>query len=353
MGGNLKEFAFSILFFLFLAGCSTNSPRVQEVILQTAAAEISPTTLPTATETPEISQVVKLLESYLTGESVDVSVLSPAEFREFSTQLEEERNAERGINPVIYNNEAYINPDNYMMMNYDGHPDMNETIQMYLPVVGKDGEGNLQILNQNGQTITVANSADVDWNMVVTDPNDSRIDWPNLPATIDGGLNEITYRLSDHPRNKNKTFIVPAILMDKTMGNIFMDARGKGMIPTFRFLTVADTDKNGAPILFRLSLVMPASTMLSIEGDDFLTKALGVSVFEEDSFYVNLQENSVYYMGINQDQDFIWDERYDAAMDAYQGLTTDNEIVSFLTHQEPENTQNIMLLPPSLLIQKK
>ena len=107
---------------------------------------------------------------------------------------------------------------------------------MYLPVVGKDGVGNLQILNQDGQTITIANSADVDWNMVVTDPHDPRINWPNLPNDIDGGLNEITYRFSDHPRNINKTFIGPAILLDKNMGQIFMEGRGKGFIPLFRFL---------------------------------------------------------------------------------------------------------------------
>jgi hypothetical protein len=28
-------------------------------------------------------------------------------------------------------------PDNYMMMDYDGHADMDETIQMFLPVVAR------------------------------------------------------------------------------------------------------------------------------------------------------------------------------------------------------------------------
>jgi hypothetical protein len=39
-------------------------------------------------------------------------------------------------------------------------------------------------------------------------------------------------------------------------------------------------------------------------------------------------------------------------MIAYRGLITDNRIVSILTHQA-ENAQEIMLLPPSLLIQKQ
>lgn len=323
-----------------------------EAPVTTNTAEPASTITSAPTETQAVNQVDQLLTAYLAGESVDVSNLSPTEFREFSTQLAEQRNEERGINPIIYNGEAYLDPNSYRLMDYDGHPDINETIEMYLPVVGKDSAGNLQILNQNGQTITIANSADVDWNMVVTDPNDPRIDWPNLPNSIDGGLNEITYRLSDHPRNINKTFIVPAILLDKTMGQIFMEGRGKGFIPLFRFLTAEDVDVNGTPILFRLSLVIPNTTQLAIEGDDFWTKAIGVSVLEHDEFYVNLQENSVYYMGIHQDQDAVWDKNYNTTMNAYQGLITNNEITSILTNQA-ENTQNMMLLPPSLLIQKK
>lgn len=322
-----------------------------EAPIITNTVEPTSTVTPAPTETQVVNQVDQLLTAYLAGESIDVSVLSPTEFREFSTQLVEQRNEERGINPIIYNNEAYIGPDNYMMMDYDGHPDQNETIQMYLPVVGKDSAGNLQILNQDGQTITIANSADVDWNMVVTDPNDPRIDWPNLPINSNSGLTPIEYLLSDTINGGNKSFIIPTILLDKTMGQIFMEGRGKGMIPNFRFLTVADIDENGIPISFRLSLVILNSTGLTIENSDFLASA-GITVSDNEKFFVNLQENSVYYMGIHQDQDLVWDKNYNTTMDAYQGLITDNRIISILTHQA-ENAQEIMLLPPSLLIQKK
>jgi hypothetical protein len=57
-------------------------------------------------------------------------------------------------------------------------------------------------------------------------------------------------------------------------------------------------------------------------------------------------------MGIHQNQDAVWDKNYNTTMDAYQGLITDNRIISILTHQV-ENSQNMMLLPPSILIQKK
>jgi hypothetical protein len=169
-----------------------------------------------------------------------------------------------------------------------------------------------------------------------------------LPEIVEG-LTEITYRLSDHPRNTNKTFIVPAILLDKTMGQFFME--GKAMIPNFRFLTVADIDRNGVPILFRLSLVIPNSTKLAIENSDFYATTGGLMIFEHESFFVNLHENSVYYMGVTQDQEKIFSKNH-VSMAGYQGLITDNEITSILTRQT-ENWQEIMLLAPSLLIQKQ
>ena len=338
--------AFAI-FTISLLLSSCNQPGAE--LVPTATIVPTETTAPTATQ--EVDVVEQLLNNYLAGENIDVSVLSAAEFRVFSVKLAEKRNAERGINPVIYNDEAYLSPENYMMMNYDGHPDVNETIQMYLPVVGKDGAGNLQILNQNGQIITITNSADVDWNMVVTDPYDPRIDWPNLPVGPNSGLTPVQYLISDKVRSGNESFIIPTILLDKTMGQIFMEGRGKGMIPNFRFLTVADIDENGMPISFRLSLVILNSTGLTIEDSDFLAST-GITVSNNESFFVNLQENTVYYMGIEQNQDDVWDKNYNTTMDAYQGLITDNKIISILTHQV-ENSQNMMLLPPSVLIQKK
>lgn len=124
-----RVFAVFTIIFL-LSSCS----QAGAVELVTATIEPTVTTAPTPTQA--VDAVEQLLTAHLTGESIDVSSLSAAEFRDFSTQLAEQRNDERGINPVIYNGEAYLSPDSYRLMDYDGHPDMNETIQMYLPVVG-------------------------------------------------------------------------------------------------------------------------------------------------------------------------------------------------------------------------
>lgn len=332
-------------------GETTGLPEEEKTAIASAIIEPTSTATPVPTETQVVDQVEQLLTAHLAGESIDVSSLSPTEFREFSTQLAEQRNEERGVNPIIYNNEAYISPDNYMMMNYDGHPDMNETITMFRAIEGFDAEGNLQILNHNGEIVTIENSADVDWNMRVTDPFDPRIDWPNLPNNAPDGSSPIEYLLSGKLKIGWTFFITPSILLDKTMGQIFMPGEGKGFVSLFRFLTVADTDANGTPILFRLSLMIPNATQLFEEGSDFRTGSIGLRLFEHEDFFKNLQENSIYYMGICYQQNEIWELNYQTSMDAYQGLITGNEIPSILTHQGG-NTQDMMLLPPTLLIQK-
>ncbi len=74
-------------------------------------------------------------------------------------------------------------------------------------------------------------------------------------------------------------------------------------------------------------------------------------IFEHESFFVNLQENSVYYVGVTQDQEKIFSKNH-VSMAGYQGLITDSEIASILTHQT-ESWKDVMLLAPSLLIQKQ
>ena len=137
--GQLKHFiTATILLGLLLASCS---PTISAEPVST------PTQTATHTATPEpsptLSPVEPLLEEYFTGQSIDVSLLNPADYKEFSVKLTEKMNEKRGINPVLYKDEAYINPTNYMMMNYDRHPDIVETITMYLAIAGRDGDGNL------------------------------------------------------------------------------------------------------------------------------------------------------------------------------------------------------------------
>ena len=90
----------------------------------------------------------------------------------------------------------YIDPSDYKLKDYDDHPDMNETIQMYVPIAGKDEQGNLQF-ESNGELVTIPGSANVDWNMQISDPYDTRIDWPKTKPKENSGLPEAQNNVSE------------------------------------------------------------------------------------------------------------------------------------------------------------
>ena len=340
----MKKFNTSILIVLILTSCTNQNKLRQLTQLENPA--LTTTSVPT--ETPAVSQVERLLTAYQTGEEIDVSHLSPAEFREFSTQLAERRNAERGINPVIYNNEAYISPENYMMINYDGHPDMNETIQMYLPIAGKDGMGNLQIINHDGEVVTIKNSSDVDWNMRVTDPNDQRIEWPTTKI-LDSGFVEAQYRVF---HQDNPATLFPAILLDSAPGQIFLTGDQPVMIPNLRFLSI-ETDTMNNPILAR--------EIINIGGPKFNLFEEGSSLDEESSivelstsraFFVDLQVNCVYYIGGPVDQNKFYKDTMRANIGAYRGFLNPGSTYPVLMGSET-NIEDMIILATSMLIKKQ
>ena len=332
-----------MLILTILTSC-TNSSGVVSKTSEPAFTEW--TSAPTATMT--ISVVERLLAAHLAGESIDVSQLSPAEFGAFSTQLADKRNAERGINPIIYNNEAFISPETYRMTPYDGHPDQNETIQMYLPVVGKDSAGNLQILNQDGQTITITNSADVDWNMVVTDPNDPRIDWPTTKV-LDSGFVEAQYRVY-YP--ENPTNLLPAILLDNSSGNIFLEGEKQDLEVNYRFVII-ETDDQKNPILVREILVIGSPTFnLYAEGTPIKEIGSPWNEKEYSSFYKNLEINHVYYIGGQSDQDRAYLEIKKCSPQNYSGIIVGNDVYAIFLNQL-KNDNDMIVLAASVFLKKQ
>ena len=307
---------------------------------------LTATTAPTPTQ--EVDAVEQLLTAHLAGESIDVSSLSAVEFREFSTQLAEQRNSERGVNPIIYNNEAYLSPDSYRLMDYDGHPDMNETIQMYLPVVGKDSAGNLQIRTQDGQTVTIANSADVDWNMVVTDPHDPRINWPTTKV-LDSGFVEAQYRVYSL---NNPTDLIPAILLDNSFGNIFLEGEKQGLEVNYRFVII-ETDAKNHPILAREILVIGNPTFnLYAEGTPLKEIGSPWNEKEYSSFYQNLEINQVYYIGGPTDQDKAYQEMKKCSPQNYSGIVVGNDVYAIFRNKL-KNDNDMIVLAASVFLKKQ
>lgn len=301
-----------------------------------------------ATQLEPLFDASSALDTYLESGSIDTSEMSTAEFAEFSKALAEKRNADRGISVVVFDNgdgnPAYID-NNLDMKPYDGNPDQNEIIEMFLPVAGKDSAGNLQV-EQDGKIITISNSADVDWNMIVTDPNDPRIDWP-----IDHPKRSLDWAMTEYPTGP--VVLKPMILLDKTTHDFFIE--NHGMTKGFKVLSVEETDANGMPILLRVSLIVNTMPVLMEEGTDLRIEPENIrSMDENDRFVISLQTNSIYYIGLytGGDQTVKSNFTKGASIDNYQGIIKGNEAISILTNQE-KNQQNFIVSFTATYLKKK
>jgi hypothetical protein len=235
-----------------------------------------------------------------------------------------------------------------MMMNYDGHPDMNETIQMYLPVAGKDAAGNLLIMNHDGEIVTIENSVDVDWNIIVTDPNDPRIDWPTTKV-LDSGFVEAQYRVH---HQDNPTNLIPAILLDNSFGNIFLEGEKQDVEVNYRFVII-ETDAKNHPILAREIMVI-SMPYFNLYAEGTPLKEIGSPWREKEysSFSENLEINHVYYIGGPTDQNAAYSEIKKCSPQNYDGIIAGNDVYSILNNQL-ENHNDMIVLATSMFLKKQ
>jgi hypothetical protein len=335
------------LLALMLSACIPQNAAIEKAVTQETEPTITATSAPAATEADSL--VDQLLSSYLAGEAVNISTLSPEEFTEFSSRLAEKLNADRGINPVIYNNESYISPDDFMMMNYDGHPDMNETIIMYYPIDGVDENGNLQI-NINGKTITIQNSANTDWNLIVNDPNDTRINWPTLPIIPARGMNEAQWYLS--PTIQYKSVLRPLVLLDKSIGQFYLSGDQSFFTSSLKFLLI-ETDTDNHAILARVVLSIPAFEFNLFEENSGLdVNTPGLDIPDYCDFYKTLEENTVYYVSATPNEEAVISEGMKSGITNYSGIIHGIEAINEFSG-EGHNNQDLILLLTKLLIMKK
>lgn len=301
-----------------------------------------------ATETAQsIDPVEDLLNRYLAGEDIDVSLLTQEEFIEFSARLAEKKNEARGINPIIYDdgtgNPAYINPDNYMLMNYDGHPDMDETIQMFVPIAGKDEQGNLQF-EVDGQIITIPGSADEDWNMVISDANDTRIDWPKTKIIKESGMPDAQTKVA-----MLDIILTPMILLDKNLGQLYLGGTKPLMQSTLRFLQV-ETDQAGHPLFARKIITHGTFYYLNKEGSDLDIRSPLGPIPTDSNFYKNLAENAIYYLGFIPYVEKNYTTMEDS-IDGYSGAVVDDTAFEIVVHQA-ENDKDMVIIPAFTLMVK-
>ena len=329
-----------------LTACSPATAATTKRISATQATDtLVPPPTPAPTYTPAVLIVDQKVEAYLNGEIDDVGDLSSSELAEFSSKLVAKKNAERGIRPVIYNNEAYVDPITGMMKNYDGHPDMYETIEMFVPIAGKDADGNLQF-TVDGQIETIKGSAGVDWNMVVTDPHDTRIDWPTDNLNEEG-LSSSQYAV------KWGGVLIPVVLLNTNLGQLYLGGTNAQVEPTFNTVKI-ETDSVGNPIYARKIISFGVSTGLNEEGSDIYIEQPWQSWYkvqeEKPLFFRNLVEKQAYLMIYYFDQKEMY-EGIQNTLEGYKNVVDANDVGSVLINQIKDD-QNMLIVGIRFLILK-
>jgi len=325
------------LLALILSACTSQNAAIEKAVTQEAEPTDTATSAPTATAT--VNPVDQLLERYLAGEAVDTGTLSPAEFTEFSRRLSEKRNSDRGLTVVIFDNgdgnPAYID-NNFDMRPYDGQPSQDKVIEMFMPVEGFDSQGNLQV-RQNGQVITVAYSAGVDWKAIITDPNDPRIDWPTgesiAAVLIKGNLTDPV----------GPMVLKPIIMLDDNTHEIFVE--GYGMRDGLQILTAEETDVNDVPILLRRS-VTTAGAIYYLEKE-------GTDLYQKERGEITIPENRTFYILFFTDSSYVYEHLItpNPSLDNYQGIVSTKKIYSIFSYQEKDQIK-LIIIPVYIFLER-
>jgi hypothetical protein len=344
----MKNMIRKLNFVLLLLGLFSSCNQVGAV--ESVTATIAPTVTTAPTPTQEVDAVEDLYDRYFAGEKIDVSQLSEEEWVELSVKLAEKKNADRGVNVLVYDygqeKPTFIDPNqDNMMVEYDRVPSLDKTIEMFVPIAGRDEQGNLQF-EVDGELVSIGASAGVDWAMRVTEYGDPRIEWP-IEEIKSHGMTNLEYWLQ---KEENRSIFIPAILLKKDLGQLQITP-----VPTRRstlsFL-VPETDVGGQPLYARKIIVVGGPTIkLYEEGSDLQSRTPSIEMKpgqEWEPTLENLNENWVYYLG-SMSQDYIYGVLNPEYLINYQGLVSSGDSVAVCLGEKHNDQDMLSLAIPGII----
>lgn len=276
-----------LLFILLLTACLPpsgtppiieSSPASESTSAPTAENTPVPTITPTPTEIPvEALPVDEIVQKYLAGEINDISSLVPEQLRAFRAAYVEAKNAARTPELVTYTyingEEFFINPQTFKGEKLPANPSADfikeNTITMYYEV-DENANGNLMVKDLEGNWHTIAGSAGIKWDKVITDHTD-----PDMPKVLTektdnnfGQLSGLTfpeYFLANKEREVSSA-MTKIIVLDKKIGEIILKSG-----PAFRKIPI-------------ISIFIPETdgdeTVLAVN-IAFLARIQGLTIYEE------------------------------------------------------------------------
>lgn len=370
------------LCILLFSSCTTGATKEEN-----PQADLSPeaTTLPTNTPEPtktlgptrtptelpfEAKPVDDQLEEFLSSNSrLDTGKLTRNQRADFSQALVKKMNARRGAFPTTFKGEAYLDCVTFRMKNLtDGSSPQQQTFPLFLPVT-VDEEGNLEVRNSDGNWVTIAESRGIDWNMIVKEADDPRIDWP-LPIVEEenhcGGRGGPEWVLDPQKDEEKLGAQIPVVLLDKKIGQVFLEGSrpsSTGFRGFLRFLTII-TDSTGNPVAARNSIATYLRFCLMEEGseadffndgemhspkrlEDYLTNPANKQLI---AMWEAIETNHAYHMGLVMDQEYII--TVNSNTDNWQGLAPLKDIYPILAGDK-ENDLDLVLVQSVYWIKAK
>lgn len=371
MKHNIIAFAACLMTFLF----SSCMPGLVNTPTQKATAtpgSIAPPTAepsPTSTATPitfESMPAKEQAREFLTADGeLDTSLLNPEQRKDFSSALVKELNAVRGAYPTTFKDEAYLDYASFRMKNLtDGSSPEQQTFPLFLPVT-VDEEGNLVVANTDGSWVTIAGSRGIDWNMIVEEADDPRIDWPLPRPDGEKHCGSPEWFMDPQKDPEERGVQIPVVLLDKKIGQIFLEGTRPSRTRFWgflRFLTII-TDSAGNPVAARNSIATLSRYCLMEEDSDasYSTSRMGSPELLElyltnpankdlIAMWEAIETDHAYHLALYMDQEYII--TVNSNTDMWQGLAPLKDAYPILAG-EKVNDQDLVLVLSSYWIKAR
>jgi hypothetical protein len=226
---------------------------------------------------------------------------------------------------------------------------LEETIQTYYPAT-LDSEGTLWITTPEGKQ-KIKGSQGIDWNMVVTDPSDERINWPT------GGKKGSTGFFQPAANIDFGAQLMPMIMLDTRVDQLHLTGDIPGIVPSITLLDIV-TDTTGIPIVARTVIAHATGEFgLYEEGSDYHVWQntldslwYGFDETKKQIFFTSLESNQAYYIVFGPDQSRTYEvAKVDSPDDYYENVVAVNDVLPVLIGQQPDNTNTFIFNMQSLI----
>lgn len=307
-----------------------------------------------------------LVRDYMSGKLKDLGGLNAEQLRTFRAAYVEAKNEARTPELVTYTyingEEFFINPQTFKGEKLPANPSADfikeNTITTYYEV-DEDANGNLMVKDLEGNWHTIAGSAGIKWNKIITDYTD-----PDMPKVNTKTLREeageetfnqyppdlkkfgdLTYPeqiLTSKEIDHRHSIFMPVIMLKPNIGEVILKAGNAfRKEPTLQFLAI-EYDDNGNALAGRKITVIGLHKLY--KEDDSMDIGSGGGIKEYSDLFKALQENAVYYIGFPINQQASYEQNIFASIDNMTGVVPTKQNTNVISGKSNSDKQLLLIV---------